>query len=739
MASLCAHRTRLFVGPWQCSRRMCECCCATLAHLSCRFSELVYGGYLTEIGSPFVPFSPGNGICQGPQVVGLEDPVIDGPPWRSQDMPDLCHRTALFTVGMLSNRAGSIRLEGERALWHGFDYQPVLSSCTGRFHCRDGISKNRATVLAGLVPLHSSIECFGNILNRRSIADFAYGIKHQVSLGAREKYRSSSILIIMIPSFIFLCTIEPTALPTVKEKSINLSNDVSSKKVASLDLYIPDGHLNLRLPTFRANGFVCLLDIYERLASIFDASNFYQKESCGVTTHVGLSGIQLPNGVDSNHDIYPLPHKEPLLIREALFNQRLLGKTRGENDPVNDYTLDPIPYINQLPPIEGGESDQSALWHGFDYQPVLSSCTGRFHCRDRISKNRATVLAGIVPLHSSIECFGNILNRRSIADFAYGIKHQVSLGASISYLMKMIAMPKSIHIDYHDTAIYIPMYYRTHGFTGREREIYKSLERRLFHEGRVVDSSYLGDQPKLRPTFAAIEFDCLLDMDEKIFPEFARILHIPCKGVCVYTPDWPISSLQNGVDSNPDIYPPPHEEPLLIHEALFNQRPLSMTRKVKGIKSTLDPFQMVLSELKTNFMKWEIILSENSVSLTGNKDHPNACLCYMLYCLTIGKPFNLAYYITNRMLLITYESLYLKRSPNQARWKKASSFNYNSSNSKSSDSPLPSPHQRGESNPMNNYTLDPPIKEGESSEFKQTKGMFKCLGYFHSNLGRKKK
>ncbi|GJU14684.1 hypothetical protein Tco_1142650 [Tanacetum coccineum] len=62
---------------------------------------------------------------------------------------------------------------------------------------------------------------------------------------------------------------------------------------------------------------------------------------------------------------------------------------------------------------------------------------------------------------------------------------------------------------------------------------------------------------------------------------------------------------------------------------------------------------MVLFELKVDFKKWEIILSENSISLTGNKDRPNACLSYMLYCLTIGKPFNLAYYIAKRMESVT--------------------------------------------------------------------------------------
>ncbi|GJY75732.1 hypothetical protein Tco_0480848 [Tanacetum coccineum] len=151
-------------------------------------------------------------------------------------------------------------------------------------------------------------------------------------------------------------------------------------------------------------------------------------------------------------------------------------------------------------------------------------------------------------------------------------------------------MPKSIHVDHHDTAFYIPKYHRTEGLNEQEKEIYKILEGRFFHEGRVIDPSYLEDQPNLRQTFVDIKFDCLLDINEQICPmfilefyksvrlirnlngilsiafiirnveislrleEFARILHVPCQGVCVFTPDWAISSLPNGVDSNPDTY-----------------------------------------------------------------------------------------------------------------------------------------------------------------------------------------
>nr|GEW14373.1 hypothetical protein [Tanacetum cinerariifolium] len=87
---------------------------------------------------------------------------------------------------------------------------------------------------------------------------------------------------------------------------------------------------------------------------------------------------------------------------------------------------------------------------------------------------------------------------------------------------------------------------------------------------------------------------------------------------------------------------------LLIKKKKMIQPP-GKTSKVKGVDIFVDPFQMVIFELKTNFKQWEIILSENDISLTGNKDHSNACLCYTLHCLANGKHFNLAYYIVNRM------------------------------------------------------------------------------------------
>ncbi|GKA12301.1 hypothetical protein Tco_0691847 [Tanacetum coccineum] len=118
----------------------------------------------------------------------------------------------------------------------------------------------------------------------------------------------------------------------------------------------------------------------------------------------------------------------------------------------------------------------------------------------------------------------------------------------------------------------------------------------------------------------------------------------------------------------------------------------------------------------------------------------------MLYCHTIGKPFNLTYYVANRMVSVTksadmtlpYEML-LTRLFEHVRVNHPYSFSnelylvdhvmiplsekrvfrfkhegkrprlptLTPSNSDSSDSPSSTPHQRVENDLVKNYTLDP--------------------------------
>ncbi|GJS95092.1 retrotransposon protein, putative, ty1-copia subclass [Tanacetum coccineum] len=261
------------------------------------------------------------------------------------------------------------------------------------------------------------------------------------------------------------------------------------------------------------------------------------------------------------------------------------------------------------------------------------------------------------------------------------------------------------------------------------------------------------------------------------FENFARILKILGEGVCVYTSEWPISSIIRYSDPHPNIYPLPHEELSLIRDALFHTRTKPKYRTMKDDKTILNPFQIISTELKEVFKKWDIILSENSISLTEHKDHPNASLCYMLYCLTIRKPFNLAYYITHRMVSVTQSSdmtlpyamlltrLYKHVWANhpyalsndfqlvdhvmiplsnkrvfrlKTKGKRPHLPTLTPSDYGSSESPLTNVNQEEPNDPVDNYTLDPipylnqllPIKGGESLEFKQSKGLFKCLFHY---------
>ncbi|GJV11536.1 hypothetical protein Tco_1353077 [Tanacetum coccineum] len=155
---------------------------------------------------------------------------------------------------------------------------------------------------------------------------------------------------------------------------------------------------------------------------------------------------------------------------------------------------------------------------------------------------------------------------------------------------------------------------------------------------------------------------------------------------------------------------------------------------VKGQVVVLDPFQMVLFKLKLNFKKWETILSENIISPSGNKDHLNACLSYMLYCLNIQNKINLAYYIAKRIESVTKSDVMtlsygmlltrLYKHGRALRIKPDGKRPHPQTPSESSRSP--SLAQNQENDMVNNYTLDPivytdqlpPIEGGESPEFK---------------------
>ncbi|GJV85596.1 hypothetical protein Tco_1525494 [Tanacetum coccineum] len=248
----------------------------------------------------------------------------------------------------------------------------------------------------------------------------------------------------------------------------------------------------------------------------------------------------------------------------------------------------------------------------------------------------------------------------------------------------------------------------------------------------------------------------------------------------MFSTEWSISSFPTCIDPNPTIYLPPIEDPKVARNTIFYESPPRKTHKIKKKPVVLDPYQMVSSKVKLDFKKWETILSKNVVSLSGNKDHPNACMAYMLYCLTIHKQFNLAYYIAKIMESVTRSDVMvlpygllltrLYRYVHTTYPFAISDIHYlvdhvmiplteekslrimvdgkrphPQTPLESSSSPSPTQNQE-ENDLVDNYTLDsivymnqlPPIEGGESPEFKQTKGILKCFSHFLSNLGKKK-
>jgi hypothetical protein len=96
----------------------------------------------------------------------------------------------------------------------------------------------------------------------------------------------------------------------------------------------------------------------------------------------------------------------------------------------------------------------------------------------------------------------------------------------------------------------------------------------------------------------------------------------------------------------------PYDTPLVSKDELCDHlfiRTTNTRRTRTGNEVNKDPYGMELNELKPQFKKWEELLRANVISTIENRDHINACLCYMLYSLSVRQPFNLAYYMTKRM------------------------------------------------------------------------------------------
>nr|GEX52663.1 hypothetical protein [Tanacetum cinerariifolium] len=130
------------------------------------------------------------------------------------------------------------------------------------------------------------------------------------------------------------------------------------------------------------------------------------------------------------------------------------------------------------------------------------------------------------------------------------------------------------------------------------RDIYRALESRYVHKGRTINPSFYTDlSDDSVAKFTAIGFDCLLSLDEQIYPRRT------------------------------------------VHEKI----------NTEGNTIYKFPNQIKTGELFDHVRPCELVIRENVYSNIGNRDHTQAVIALKLYCLENRQPFNLAYFIVRRM------------------------------------------------------------------------------------------
>ncbi|GJR51218.1 hypothetical protein Tco_1401739 [Tanacetum coccineum] len=130
--------------------------------------------------------------------------------------------------------------------------------------------------------------------------------------------------------------------------------------------------------------------------------------------------------------------------------------------------------------------------------------------------------------------------------------------------------------------------------------------------------------------------------EELIFPldHFANILEIPYEGQCAYSKECSLDSFNDNQET----------------DGPYHTFIPSMTQIKSQIQTTPNsyyqhtlPNKVHKFELRAELRQWDEILRQNIQSLGNPCDHISASSCHMLFCIMNNQPFNLAYFIVNRM------------------------------------------------------------------------------------------
>ncbi|GJX54497.1 hypothetical protein Tco_0282866 [Tanacetum coccineum] len=255
-------------------------------------------------------------------------------------------------------------------------------------------------------------------------------------------------------------------------------------------------------------------------------------------------------------------------------------------------------------------------------------------------------------------------------------------GQSIQSQIEVTKMPKATTTDISLTKSYISKVSKIPGFCFTISYIYKPIENRNTHKGRVVDQAYYKSN-NIESLFTNIRFNCLFQINEPIvlrfildfhsqvtvqtdeygyliiffmiqhkfitltLAQFGQILKIPYNGQAIFTNEWDLASLEYSQETEgpycTDLPTPDDIRRLLELERVV------VDRTIKSQTVSLNPNQILTKELSPDMKQWEELIRENVFGLGGHRDRLPACLAHMLYCVVAKEQYNLAYFFVKRI------------------------------------------------------------------------------------------
>ncbi|GJS55478.1 hypothetical protein Tco_0628840 [Tanacetum coccineum] len=200
-------------------------------------------------------------------------------------------------------------------------------------------------------------------------------------------------------------------------------------------------------------------------------------------------------------------------------------------------------------------------------------------------------------------------------------------------------------MDYKRTKEYLPRVHRTRQMDEELRESYRTLEKRLFHEGRIVTPSFISENNML-PFFQAVGLEPFLTLNEPICPRF-------------------VVEFYHSLEVKRDEELRPYIEfklgqftfkltPSRLSQILKTPHALETFYTTEWSLNSLDDYpknsnKLYVDDIRPDLKGWEFFFMENFFCSIDKRNKVKSCTAYMLYYLTIRRKFNFTSMVIYRM------------------------------------------------------------------------------------------